>query len=76
MPRVPLYSDCDHGYVAIFQMYIRQNHFIMKVPNQLLCVCWEKSHAMKRKKQVIVSRFIVESEYRAMANATCELVWI
>ncbi|RVX21188.1 Retrovirus-related Pol polyprotein from transposon TNT 1-94 [Vitis vinifera] len=32
--------------------------------------------AWKSKKQSVVSRSSVESEYRAMAQATCEIIWI
>ena len=31
---------------------------------------------MEKQKQRVVSRLSAESEYRAMANVTCELVWI
>nr|GEU50587.1 reverse transcriptase domain-containing protein [Tanacetum cinerariifolium] len=42
----------------------------------ILCFCWRQLVSWKSKKQNVVSRSSSEAEYIAMAQTTCELVWL
>ncbi|XP_070037129.1 uncharacterized protein [Nicotiana tomentosiformis] len=68
------YIEQPHGFVAqgefngsLFDRRSTSGYFILVGGNLVL---W------KSKKQKVVARSSVEAEYRAMAMATCELVWV
>ena len=68
-----LYSDCAHQ-----SYYFSDDDWAgSPIPPQDFCMFFgKKTYVRKSKKQNVMSRSSVKSEYRAMVNVTCEIVWV
>jgi len=71
------YSDYRHTRITDFSDADWEGSLIDRRSLTGYCVSFrENLLLLKNKKQSVVSRFSVESEYRAIVNMTYELVWI